>query len=442
MTLLHWSAPRLASGDFTAEDPLAVNYIGQQVGNWLWPGFTSRTGRVGYYLMVCYGLKKVDTLLAQHGLARTDENRRAWFQRFERLWALAICAHHHGQIPSAQSIRGIQGVTRAWTERRGGAQSLAYTLISRQLELAGLGAYLSSLRAHGLVADKMLRPTPIGAALAGRMWSDDGRLDPELESFVDRALEPGRDEVPERVGRQTLASLGRRCTLATVRQRTGLRTELDRLLFGPENRSRPLAVLPEMAVALAAAWGDGVRDLPGFLMGLEAGRWGERSPAVLENARVAIAVARTATVLRVAFDRVYRRLIEPYELTLEAARDALAGPDLQSAWSQARATWDGTSAARRVGQLAVHGPAFVSAVRRAGGGTPAELLDAALGLHTQVERDRGRTSAWITRTPSHLLVQNTRWRSWHDDPTRWVVHYKHATLLSLLRDLGRLGATP
>jgi hypothetical protein len=439
MTTLHWSIPRLPTGDFTPEDPLAIDYIGQQVGNWLWPGFTSRTSRAGYYLMVCYGLRKVDELLRRHGLARSDENRRQWFGRFERLWAMAICQHYGGRVPSWESIRGLRGVTRTWNQHRSGRLPLEYKLISRQLELAGLGAYLSSLRAHGLVSADSLKPTPIGAALADRMWSEDGRLDKELEGFVDHVLAPGNDVIDEKVGRQTPGSLGRRCRLGAVRERPDLQRELDGLLFRNHPPPRTLEVLPQRAERLQSAWGDGVQDVAGFLNGLEAGTWGRCSAPVLENAHVAMAVAGTSAVLRVAFDRVYRRLVAPLEISLAEASDAASGDDLHQAWAVARERWESTPAAgRRLQGLSVHGQAFVSAVRRAGAGAPEELVEAVLGLHARVERDRGRTAAWISRTPDRLLLQRTGWRSWHDDPSSWVMHFKHGSLVGILADLGRL----
>jgi hypothetical protein len=44
-TELFWSAPLTSDSDFTVEDPLALDYLGQQVGLWLFRGFTTRTKR-------------------------------------------------------------------------------------------------------------------------------------------------------------------------------------------------------------------------------------------------------------------------------------------------------------------------------------------------------------------------------------------------------------
>jgi hypothetical protein len=53
---LFWSAPLAIDSDFTAEDPLALDYLSQQVGLWLFRGFTTRTSRAQYYAVVLYGL--------------------------------------------------------------------------------------------------------------------------------------------------------------------------------------------------------------------------------------------------------------------------------------------------------------------------------------------------------------------------------------------------
>ena len=107
---LTWSTPRLEAGDFAPEDPLAIDHLQQQLGNLLWPGFTSRTSRAFYYVMVCYGLRAIDDLLHHHGQPPTDDNRRAWFERWEKLWALAICTSYDGSIDPVDAMRGRNGV--------------------------------------------------------------------------------------------------------------------------------------------------------------------------------------------------------------------------------------------------------------------------------------------------------------------------------------------
>ncbi|MBM4344498.1 MAG: hypothetical protein FJ100_14120 [Deltaproteobacteria bacterium] len=143
---LVWTAPRLDTGDFSPEDPLAIDYIGQQIGNRLWPGFTSRTSRAGYYAMVCYGVRVAEELAARQSVAPDDEVRRGIFERWEKLWALAICASFGGKLPRGDAVRGQRGVERAFAANQG-APRLNYKLLERQLQVGALGAYLTSLAA-------------------------------------------------------------------------------------------------------------------------------------------------------------------------------------------------------------------------------------------------------------------------------------------------------
>lgn len=55
-TALYWSARPAADSEFTPEDPLALDYLAQQVGLWLFPALTTRTNRPQNYAVVLYGL--------------------------------------------------------------------------------------------------------------------------------------------------------------------------------------------------------------------------------------------------------------------------------------------------------------------------------------------------------------------------------------------------
>jgi hypothetical protein len=57
---MFWSAPHVLDSDFTPGDPLALDYLGQQVGLWLFKGFTTRTSRAQNYAVVLYGLDLAD----------------------------------------------------------------------------------------------------------------------------------------------------------------------------------------------------------------------------------------------------------------------------------------------------------------------------------------------------------------------------------------------
>ena len=86
---LFWSEPLSPESDFKKEDPLALDYLGQQVGLWLFRGFTTRTGRAQYYAVVLYGLNLADKAVLKYGYPGDDGTRTRLFERWERFWALA-----------------------------------------------------------------------------------------------------------------------------------------------------------------------------------------------------------------------------------------------------------------------------------------------------------------------------------------------------------------
>src|SRR5262249_25502457 len=86
---LFWSAPLGVDSDFTAEDPLALDYLAQQVGLWLFRGFTTRTARAQNYAVVAYGLRLAEKAVDRYGYPGDDETRTRLFERWERFWALA-----------------------------------------------------------------------------------------------------------------------------------------------------------------------------------------------------------------------------------------------------------------------------------------------------------------------------------------------------------------
>lgn len=438
LSALAWSAPRLDGGDFTPEDPLAVDHLQQQIGNILWPGFTTRTGRAFYYVMVCYGLRMVDDLLHEHGIAANDDNRRAWFERWERLWALAICASFDGAIPNSDAMRGKNGVVRAWRSR-GGRLPLDYPLISRQLELGAMGAYRSSLVEHGLLSPDVLRPTPIGAELAERMWAKDEPGD-KLDGFVRECLKPGTTDAPEQYGHATLKSLGYRCRLSIVRQRPDLQARLGALLVDDHPPPIALRVLPEMTRWFVAARADGVTDPRTFLDGVAAGRWGEPSTEVARNARVAVVFGDLASALRACFDRAYRAVLDGgYQAPFASVAGAcLLDADGAGHVAACLAAWRDSPDTARMVRAEAHGGAFAAAAAALDPARPSDFLAHLLNLHRQVQLARGKSGAWLSQDGDRVMLEAGNYRSWSLDGRDWVVGYKQGTMKELLRDLGRV----
>lgn len=431
---LAWSAPRIEVGDFAPEDPLAIDHLHQQIGNRLWPGFTTRTGRAFYYVMVCYGLRLVEQLLREHGIPANNDNRRAWFERWERLWALAICDSYKGNIPTSDSIRGKNGVVRAWSV---GRHRLDYSLLSRQLELGALGAYRSSLVDHGLLTRDTLRPTPIGAELAELMWSNDPGKQ-ELEAYARACLKPGQDDVPEHHGRISLRSFGARCRLSVIRERPEVREKLAAVLLDSHPPPMDLRVLPEMSRLMVRACKDGAPQSRAFLQSVATS--GEASADVAVNARVALVFGDLASALRACFDRTYQAVLDGgYRASVgEAARAALPDAESTEYVQTCLAAWRNTAIAAQRVRLEAHGAAFANTAATLDAGRPVEFLANLLALHRRVQATRGKSGAWLTLEGGQVLMEAGGYRSWSLDGRNWVVSFKHATMIQLLRDLGRV----
>src|SRR3954466_996091 len=95
-----WTEPVVAVSDFEHADALGLRQLEQYAADWFWPGFSERTARAGYYPMVAYGIWIAEETTRRAGLHQNDDTVRALFQRWERLWAMAVCVHHEGTIPA------------------------------------------------------------------------------------------------------------------------------------------------------------------------------------------------------------------------------------------------------------------------------------------------------------------------------------------------------
>ena len=73
---LLWVAPVADDSELATEDPLALDYIAQQVGLMLLPALTTRSSRAQAFAMVLYGLALAERAIAKYGEPATDESRR------------------------------------------------------------------------------------------------------------------------------------------------------------------------------------------------------------------------------------------------------------------------------------------------------------------------------------------------------------------------------
>src|SRR5689334_13458270 len=113
--LFFWTAPSPES-EIAPEDPLALDYVAQQVGLFLLPTLTTRSSRAQAYAVVLYGLELARKELHGDGIGEDEERHRQLFERWERFWALAVMEYRGGELErgDVDAMRGVRGAKRAW----------------------------------------------------------------------------------------------------------------------------------------------------------------------------------------------------------------------------------------------------------------------------------------------------------------------------------------
>lgn len=437
---LFWSAPAPLDSDFTAEDPLALDYLGQQVGLWLFPGFTTRTSRAQYYAVVLYGLHVVQRAVERFGLAGDDETRTRLFERWERCWALATVESRSGELDRSDldAMRGIRGARRTWF-KGDSSLPLDFELISRQSELGGLGAYLSSLRHHQLVGPGSLRVTPLAKGIIEAFWAEKSGRDRSAAyaEYVLAAMDPKARRWPRTNATRsiTLANVGRKTRLTSIghEKRSAQRDRLWNTLFV---QARDKGTL-QLAHCLIDAHQHGVRDTELILEGIWQGRWSRVDAEVRQRVELGLAFGRLASVLLDCFNCAYKHVDEDGWTSRLDAVAAAAFPRERSEElrSLARALAD-CAESSRIDSLTFHGRPFMAFTRLVGVGSAFDQLQRLLGFHGQVQQTRRGAAPWLRQENGKLVMQSTGYTG-HRVPAVFP-SLKLNTVQSLLHDLGRM----
>ena len=433
---LFWSEPLALDSDFKKEDPLALDYLGQQVGLWLFPGFTTRTNRAQYYAVVLYGLQLAEKAIRKYNYPGDDETRTRLFERWERFWALATLESRGGELKRGDedAMRGIRGATRAWTE---GDQPLPldFPLISRQSELAGLGAYLSSLRAYGLVSAGTLRVTPAAQEILDSFWTERRQRD-SSRRYEDYALKALHFESPN-VARSsrglTLKGLGDRSRLSALVERKEQQERLWNAIFV----ARPDDPALLLAKHLIAAHADGVSEPESLLEGLLTGRWDELPSEVADKVEAALRFGRIAREILRRFDRAYGYVDEhgwsaDFDAVAEACFPADEADELRSLCNALVNARD----SGRFSELQYHGRGFVALLERLVTTNPTDSLKCLLEFHRKVQRFRRGAGTWLRIDQRKLVMQVLGYNGYKSEPG--FPEFKLNVVRRLLADLGRL----
>ena len=439
--LLLWAAPLPSDSEFVLEDPLALDYLGQQVGYFLLPALTTRSGHAQYFAVVLYGLELAERALVQYELPDEDRVRRELFERWERFWALALVESHNGGFGrgNADGIRGTRGVAKAWFS---GDRPLPrdYRLISRQGELGGLGAYLVPLRDLGLVYPGSLRITPAAMSILEAFWGEPGTMHMQrFENWAMHALAPDCARIERKFQNFRLSTLGERSRLTSI---LGREAQQRRVFEAAVERAPPptaqVARLCEQAARLGI---DEPRDV---LEAMIAGRCGEVEPGLRDLLSLALAFGDAAYAIRDAFDAVYGDITDAGFAATRA--DVVARVLIGERHARLRTASAALLAAPelvRLQRLPMHGRLFLRLAEDLREATPMAALDHLLAFHRRVQRERSSGDSWIAETDGVLQIGQTRYTGY-----RFAVRFpgfKLSILRNLLETTGRLaaqGATP
>ncbi len=409
------------------------------MGRWLFRGFTTRTSRAQNYAVVLHGLHLADKAVHKLGYPGDDETRTRLFERWERFWALATLEFRSRQLARGDedAMRGVRGATRAWFPGNK-PLPLDFPLISRQNELGGLGAYLTSLREYGLVFPGSLRVTPAAREILASFWSEPGERDWShlYEEYALSALDLDTSHIARARGCLTLAGLGKRSRLSSLVQRS--RTlQQERLWNALFVAARDGSTLP-LAEKLIAAHSDGEVEAEAVLEGLLTGRWGALSADNKNKVEVALVFGRLARVLLSRFDRAYGYVDEhgwvaTLDEVAEAAFPGAEAKELRQACSAVLTAHD----ARRFRKLQYHGPELVTLLTKLASSDPTGSLEHVLMYHRAVQRSRRGGGAWIRQEEGKLVMQVAGYNGYKSEAG--FPGMKLNVVRQLLSDLGRLG---
>lgn len=433
-----WTAPAAESSELATEDPLALDYVAQQVGLLLLPTFTTRSTRAQAFAMVAYGLSLVERAIRSYGYPNTDETRRGLFERWERFWALATLEHRGGQLPRGDwdTMRGVRGARAAW---RAGDKPLPidFPLISRQQELGNLGAYLAPLRRAGLVLDGTLRPSPAALDLIDAFWDEpeENRTRGRYDDYALSVLNRETARLVRSHGNLTLGRVGERSRLTSLvaRRRTTQQGRLFEALFerAKDPHTRATAGLVQAAVQA------GVVAPRAMIEGAVAGRFGVIGTQLHDLLVTAMRLGDAIVALVGAFDRVYDSLDRAGWITTRArsVAEAFRPSDLAALRGACTNLLDApcVSDLRR---LPMHGGSFVRLAEGLSGANADVALGLLLAYHAGVQRDRRRGEGWIREEGDRLVLVVTSYTARPDSPR--FPSFKLDAVRTLLVDVGRL----
>ncbi len=434
---LAWNTRLDDDTDFLPLDPLALDYLGQQVGLWLFPALTTRTDRAQYFAVVLYGLALVERALEAYGERFDDDTRIALFERWERFWALSVLESHGRRLERGHpdAFRGIRGASRTW-QAGDKALPLDYSLISRQQELGGLGAYLSSLRENKLVLAGGYRPTPLAREIVEAFWDEptSSAHRSRFDAFALTALDRRRPKIERKVGGITLAEVGRRARLSSLVERERGPQQQRLFLRVLDEAPPPTARLARLIETAA------LRDLWDTERVIEEALEGSLGPVTTEDAELlgfAICFGQIARSTLDTFHALYGAIVDRGWVVDRARTVAAVFTTARlSELAAAAAHFLDTALLHRFSKLPVHAAGFIRMVTSLRQCTADEAFDAFLSFHGNLQIQRRAGPSWIRVDGDRLVVDVTGYSGYRAEAA--FPNLRFGVVQRLLRDLGRL----
>ncbi len=430
--LVFWSEHDVGSSDFIYEDPLALDYLAQQVGNWLFPHFTTRTSRAQNYLVVAYGLMLADDAIKKYDYPGDDKTRIKLFERWEKFWALACMEHHNGDIKPGHkdSMRGIMGAIKNW--KQSGQLSLDFELISRQRDLGSLGAYISSLRAYGLVKRGGYTVTHTAEDILRGFWRSNSTI---CHEYALKMIQLNNNKVSRLYKNIQLAKLGKYSCLSSISTRKNLQDKLWEILFdnAPDTSTLPLAKAITMA-SRDSNFKD--KDTEKILTGILSGRWGKLDEENTNLVRLAVSFGHLRCNLLDTFNNAYASINEHQVNFNDVASNVFSGKQYEKLKKACgKFLSDADTGLHKFKSLQFHGPGFIKLIKEISNGSEAACLRSILKYHKQVQEVRNG-STWLELEQGNIVKLNL---TSIDYDTQTSFHnFKLSSVRRLLTDLGRL----
>lgn len=434
--VLLWAAPLPGESEFSLEDPLALDYLGQQIGYFLLPALTTRSSHAQYFAVVLYGLTLAEQAIAEYGLDDDDDVRRELFERWERFWALATAESLQQAPPRghADAMRGARGVQRAWFA---GDRPLPrdFSLISRQSELGGLGAYLVPLRDLGLVYPGSLRVTPAASPIVEAFWGEPGNpYHQRCDRWALHVVAPANHRIDRKFLNLRLATLGERSRLSSL---GGRRAQQDRLHAAIVEAAPPPT--PAIAGLVERACERGIFEPREVLQAMLSGLGGPIDPPLRDLLLLARAFGDAAVAVRGCFDAIYGALTDAGLLAPRACVvERAIPPERIVALREAMTGLLRAPELPRLAALPMHGHVFLRLAEELRDASAETLLDRLLDYHRRIQRERRAGDAWITVEGDDLRIAQTRYGGYRADAR--FPSFKLWVVRQILATTGRLAA--